>query len=112
MSDVVFLYVPMPDHGTADALSRALLEERLAACTNLVPGVESRYRWRGKIETSKEVLLLVKTDRAREPRTRARIEALHPYEVPCIATLAVESLNTSYLEWIKENLSGSVPPEG
>ena len=71
-----------PDFDTAQRIANALVEERLAACVNFVPGMHSTYRWQGKVEHAGEVLLLVKTTRVRMPAVQERIVALHPYELP------------------------------
>ena len=89
-----------PDLATARALADALVGERLAACVNLLPGLESVYRWQGQVERGQEVLLLIKTTRTCLPALQARIVALHPYELPEV--LAVESAGglPAYLNWI------------
>ena len=89
-----------PDLATARALADALVGERLAACVNLLPGVQSVYRWQGRVETGEEVLLLIKTTRTCLPALQARIVALHPYELPEV--LAVESAGglPTYLDWV------------
>lgn len=89
-----------PDRESAQRIARDLVERRLAACVNLLPGVESVYRWQGKVETGSEVMLLIKTVPARLPALTARIVELHPYELPEV--IAVESGDglPGYLEWI------------
>ena len=89
-----------PDLATARALADALVGERLAACVNMLPGLESVYRWQGQVERGEEVLLLIKTTRTCLPALQARIVALHPYELPEV--LAVESAGglPAYLDWI------------
>lgn len=104
MTDIVLLYVTVPDKAAADRLADALLNEGLAACTNLLPEMESRYHWRGKIEISRESVLIVKTTGDFAGRCRARIESLHPYEVPCILSLPVADGNAAYLNWLKGSL--------
>ncbi|MDR0183808.1 divalent-cation tolerance protein CutA [Lysobacter arvi] len=91
-----------PDAQTADALATALVDERLAACVNVLPGVRSTYRWEGAIERGEEVLLLIKTTAARQDALIARLQALHPYELP--EALAVEALGglAAYLAWVDE----------
>jgi periplasmic divalent cation tolerance protein len=71
-----------PDAQAADTLATALVEERLAACVNVLPGVRSTYRWQGRIERDDEVLLLIKTTADRQDALIARLQALHPYELP------------------------------
>jgi len=71
-----------PDAETARSIAHTLVKEQLAACANIIPGVESIYRWKGAIETSGEVLAILKTTEERYPELEARIKELHPYEVP------------------------------
>jgi len=84
----------------AREIAHALVEKRLAACVNIVPGVESVYRWEGKVETSAEWLLLIKTTAAAIPSMRDTLTDLHSYEVPECVVLAIEDGAASYLEWI------------
>ena len=93
----------MPDRDGATALARALVEEGLAACVNLVPGVRSIYRWEGKLQEDEEVLCLIKTRPAVFDRARARILALHPYEVPEILAFAVDDGSPAYLDWLRKS---------
>lgn len=96
-----------PDFDTAQRIANALVEERLAACVNFVPGMHSTYRWQGKVEHAGEVLLLVKTTRVRMPAVQERIVALHPYELPEV--LAVEAGGLpAYLQWIARETDPSV----
>ena len=93
-----------PDAGTAERIARALVDERLAACVNLLPGVRSVYRWRNAVEDADEVLLLVKSTRDALPALQARLVALHPYELPEL--LAVEAAGglPAYLGWIADKV--------
>ena len=84
----------------APALARALVRRRLAACVNLVPGVRSVYRWKGRVEEARETLLVVKTSAARVPALLAAIEELHPYEVPEGIAIPVVAGLAPYLRWI------------
>lgn len=97
-----------PDSGSAVRIARALVEERLAACVNVLPGVRSVYRWRDAVEEAGETLLLVKSTRAALPALQARLLALHPYELPEL--LAVEAAGglPAYLRWIADNV-GEAP---
>ena len=89
-----------PDRDTARTLARALVEARLAACVNLLPGVESVYRWQGAVEEATEVQLLIKTTSGRLAALAARLRTLHPYAVPeLIAFEAVGGL-PDYLRWV------------
>ena len=89
-----------PDAQTADALATALVDERLAACVNMLPGVRSIYRWKGAVERGEEVLLLIKTTADRQDELFARLKTLHPYELPeAVAVEAVGGL-AAYLDWV------------
>jgi periplasmic divalent cation tolerance protein len=101
MADALELHVTMPDTARATVLARALVEEGLAACVNIVPGVRSIYRWQGKLQEDEEVLCLIKTRPAVFDRARARILALHPYEVPEILAFAVDDGSPDYLDWLR-----------
>jgi len=84
-------------------LARTLLEERLIACCNLVPGVTSMYWWQGKITTDTETLLVIKTVAERIETVMSRIRELHPYEVPEIVALPVETAFEGYVAWVRES---------
>lgn len=91
-----------PDPQTADVLARSLVEERLAACVNVLPGVVSTYRWQGAVERADEVMLLIKTTADRQDALIERLQALHPYELPeAVAVEAVGGL-AAYLAWVAE----------
>jgi periplasmic divalent cation tolerance protein len=85
----------------ARRLAHTLVEEQLAACVTLVPAVESIYRWQGKIESSSETLLILKTGPDQLPALQSRLIALHTYEVPEFLVLDVESASHPYLEWLQ-----------
>jgi periplasmic divalent cation tolerance protein len=102
VTDAIEVHVTMPDTERATSLARALVDEGLAACVNVVPGVRSIYRWQGKIEESDEVLCLIKTRAAIFERVCRRVVELHPYEVPEILSFAVDDGSPAYLDWIRD----------
>ncbi|HEX9050084.1 MAG TPA: divalent-cation tolerance protein CutA [Anaeromyxobacter sp.] len=100
MTDALVVLVTTPSPERAAEIARTLVEERLAACGNVVPGLRSIYRWEGKVQDDAEALLLLKTTRARFDALRDRVLALHPYEVPEVIALPVEAGSAAYLAWI------------
>ncbi|HEY4187081.1 MAG TPA: divalent-cation tolerance protein CutA, partial [Polyangia bacterium] len=94
------VHVTAPNRAQADAMARALVEERLAACVNIISGVQSIYRWEGKVEENEEVLCLVKTRPQLMDTLMQRIHQLHPYEVPEILAFEVTDGSPTYLSWL------------
>ena len=88
----------------ARQIARALVERRLAACVNIVPQVESVYRWKGEVETSNEALLVIKTTEGVFERLRAALSELHSYEVPECIEFVVSDGSEAYLNWIGESV--------
>jgi periplasmic divalent cation tolerance protein len=88
----------------AEAIARKLVEERLAACVNVVTGVRSFYRWKGKIENSPEWLLVIKSSRGRFDALRTVLEKLHSYDVPEVIALPVVEGAENYLNWMEGEL--------
>ena len=84
----------------AERIATALVEERLAACVNLVPGLTSIYRWQGAVERASEILLVIKTRRARVTALVARLTALHGYDVPEAIVLPIDGGGKPYLAWL------------
>lgn len=100
--DVYVAWSTCPDEGTARRIARSLVEERLAACVNIVPDMTSVYRWEGAIETAAECLLMLKTRGERLPALERRLVELHPYEVPEFVAVPVEGGSAAYLGWVVE----------
>jgi periplasmic divalent cation tolerance protein len=88
----------------ADRIAQALVGERLAACVNVVPGLVSVYRWKGKVEREDELLLLIKTRAEKVDELGARLRALHPYELPEMIVLPIAGGHAPYLDWITDNV--------
>lgn len=97
---VVLALSNAPDAATAQALARALVEERLAACVNLLAPCHSIYRWQGAIEEATEVPMLIKTTRRRWAALEARLRELHPYDVPELIAFAPGAVSSSYASWV------------
>lgn len=98
----LLVYITTPDSRTARAMAKALVEERLCACANIIDGMESMYWWRGTLENATESILLCKTTEAAYPALEARARELHPYETPCIVALPLERGLTPFMRWIAE----------
>lgn len=101
--DVLICFCSCPDIATAGRIAEALVEERLAACVNVLPGLQSVYRWQGQIQRDAEVLLLIKTTRARYPALQARLPQLHPYELPELLAVEAAAGLPAYLQWVAES---------
>ena len=91
-----------PDQSSAEQIAGALVDERLAACVNILPGVTSVYSWQGKRETDRELVLIIKTRQAVYQNLEQRIAALHPYELPEIVAVPLVGGLAGYLGWIDE----------
>lgn len=100
MTDVLVVLVTAPSPEVAADLARALVEARLAACGNVLPGVRSIYRWEGKVQDDAEALLVLKTTRDRFEALRDEVLQRHPYEVPEIVALSVDAGSERYLAWV------------
>jgi periplasmic divalent cation tolerance protein len=88
----------------AQKIARALVEERVAACVNIVPGITSIYRWKGAVEQEGEVLLVIKTIGERVEQLKARLLQLHPYELPEVVVIPIGGGHKAYLEWIADQV--------
>ena len=104
MNDLIIVFCTFPDLGKARETGTALVESQLAACVNLIPAVESIYRWEGKVETAAEVLAVFKTTAGAWPRFEARLRELHPYDVPEIVALKPDQVSEGYARWVGESV--------
>ena len=104
MTDALVALSTVGSADDAQRIARALVERRLAACVNVVPGLTSVYAWKGAVETDQELLLVIKTRRARFEALRAALVELHPYEVPELIALPVEAGHAPYLDWLTANV--------
>ena len=107
-TDFVVVLVTLPDGDTAARVGRTLVEEKLAACVNVIPGLRSIYEYGGKLCDDAEVLCLFKTRRSLYPALRDRMTALHPYQVPEIIAVPLAEGNAPYLAWL-EGSTGATP---
>ncbi|MDI4666052.1 divalent-cation tolerance protein CutA [Xanthobacter autotrophicus] len=94
------VYTTLPSREAAEEMARALVEARLVACANILPGMVSIYRWDGAIERADEVVMILKTTAARASDVVEAVRARHPYQVPAIVVLPVEGGLAAYLGWI------------
>jgi len=92
-----------PDGETADRIAHTLIAEKFAACANIIPAVHSIYRWKDKIETAGEVIVLFKTTLDRQAAFQEKLQSLHPYEVPEIICVNIDIGSRDYLRWVIEN---------
>ncbi len=104
MTDKIVVLSTASSAAEAEVIARRLVEERLAACVNVVTGVRSFYRWKGKIEDSPEWLLVIRSSRGRFEELRAALEKLHSYDVPEVIALPVVEGTKNYLHWMEGEL--------
>lgn len=102
---VVVVFVTCPSVSVGRRISRALIDRRLAACVNLVPRVESCYRWQGAVERAAETLLIIKTTRRRFAALARAIRSLHPYDCPEIIALPLAAGHPPYMRWVAESVA-------
>lgn len=100
----LIVWCACPDEHTANTISRHLVDQRLAACVTQLPGAKSVYRWKGKIETTEEVVLMIKTRASAYKELEAAVEALHPYEIPELIATQIEAGVPDYLGWVFESV--------
>lgn len=99
-TDYVLVFTTFPGDGDAAAFARSLVDERLAACVNMLPVMDSVYRWEGRVETESERQLIIKTTRGRTAALWERVRELHPYEVPEFVVIPILDGNEAYLRWL------------
>ena len=104
MTDKVIVLTTTSSEIEAKKIARALVERKLAACVNIVPKIQSVYRWKGKVEEAEEFLLIIKTARPKQEEVSATIRELHSYELPECVVLAIEGGSEQYLRWIDASL--------
>lgn len=104
-NEVLLVFTNLPDRDSAHRMATALIENRAAACVNILSACNSVYRWQGKIETTDEVPVLIKTTRAAYPEMEKFIRTHHPYELPEIIAVSVAAGLPAYLQWIALEVS-------
>ena len=104
MAIVVNVTVPSDK---AQELAKAILEQRLCACINIVGPVESHFWWEGKIETAKEAILIIKTRDALFPQLKIFVENNHPYDIPEVIAFKIDHINTNYMEWLNREANAT-----
>ena len=106
MERAVLVYTTWPSIVEAEKAGRAIVEKRLAACVNILPGMISHYWWQGKIERGEEAVMIFKTRASLAEAVCAAVKDLHGYETPAIMVLPVESVDADYYKWILAEASG------
>jgi periplasmic divalent cation tolerance protein len=102
MERAVFVYTTYPSVVEAEAAGKALVERRLAACVNILPGMISHYAWQGAVERAEEVVMIIKTRTSLAEPVRAAVKEMHSYTTPAILVIPLESVDQSYLAWLLE----------
>lgn len=110
MTDLLVVLSTFPSADKAAEVADVLIDERLAACVNLVPGLTSIYRWKGGVARDAEVLAMIKTTKGLFAALSERLRKLHPYELPEIVALDVEAASPDYLAWVKAEVTGRRDP--
>ncbi len=106
MERAVFVYTTYPSIVEAERAGRALLERRLAACVNILPGMVSFYWWQGQIDRGDEVVMIIKTRASLAEPVRAAVKAMHSYTTPAILVIPLEAVDPSYHAWIEVETAG------
>ena len=102
----VVVFITAETHGQGRDIADALVGDKLAACVNIVPSVQSKFRWQGKIDSANESLLIVKTREVLLDKVIAKVKSIHSYKVPEIIALPIVGGNKDYLDWIDESTEG------
>ena len=105
MSDELIIFVTAPNEDEARRIAETVVNERLAACVNIINGVESIYRWQGEVARDRELLLVIKTTADRYLELERRVKELHSYTTPEVIAFRIERGSASYLDWIHDSTS-------
>lgn len=104
MTDKVVVLTTAGNESEAQKIAHELVERRLAACVNIVPRIQSVYRWEGKVETAEEYMLIIKTTKTRSAEVQSAIRELHSYDLPECIVISMEDGTADYLKWIDESV--------
>ena len=107
--EVMLALSTAPDEDAARHIARQLVDEELVACVNLLPSARSIYRWEGRVEDTRECVMVIKTTRSAWPRLLERLPALHPYELPELIACDVRDGHAPYLAWVRSNVREDRP---
>ena len=105
MTDPRFIYITCKDKEEALQVGKAVVNARLAACANILPGMESIYWWQGELVSDQEVVLVLKSTQSHVPGIVAKVKEVHSYSVPCIVALPILDGHPEYLQWIAQETS-------
>jgi periplasmic divalent cation tolerance protein len=105
MTDKLLILTTAESDSEARKIATALVERKLAACVNIIPKVQSVYRWKDKVESAEEFLLLIKTVKVQQKQVQSAIRELHSYELPECIAIAVDSGSSEYLQWITDSVT-------
>lgn len=113
LTRLVACYVTVPDRAVGERIGRALVEKRVAACVNMIPGIVSMYRWEGAVQQDEELLLMIKSQEHLVQDIVREVKALHPYECPEVISVALGDGHDAYLDWVRRETTTSIlPPQG
>jgi periplasmic divalent cation tolerance protein len=112
MERAVFVYTTYPSIVEAEAAGRSLVERRLCACVNILPGMVSLYWWQGQIDRGEEVVMIIKTRASLTEPVRAAVRQMHSYTTPAILVLPIESVDPDYHAWIEAETQGQEKGQG
>jgi periplasmic divalent cation tolerance protein len=101
---VISVYAVFADAGEAERIGRTVVEERLAACVNILGPVRSIYRWKGAVHTADEIAAIFKTEHSQADALIERVTALHSYDVPCVVSWPVDKVQRAYAEWVADSV--------
>jgi len=109
VTDAILVYMTAGSVEEAKAVGGSLIEKRLAACVNILPGMISQYHWNGAVAADEETVLIAKTRADLADALTAHVRSVHSYECPCVVTLPIQSGNPDFLQWIADETSEATP---